>query len=115
MELSQFIALGAFLVALIGLVVSIINNLSKSNSEQAKETSESLRLLTEIKTTQDFLGNDMKDMKADLRTYQRDLAEVRQTANTALAAANSANDRLDTIGVPTPHYFSQNGGGKNEF
>ncbi len=47
------------------------------------------------------IGDDVKDMKAQQRNYERQLAETREIANLAKNSATKAHKRLDAIHAPT--------------
>ena len=43
------------------------------------------------------MSNDIKEVKVDVRSFSRDLQEVRAIAITAEADAKRANDRIDKL------------------
>lgn len=97
MSEATLIGFGSLLIALVVCVYNLVRGNRQDSTQQAKDASETTRLLTEIKTSQDFTANDMKDVKADLRSFQRDLQEVRATASLAKASADKANQRIDDM------------------
>ena len=103
MEASQLVAVCSVLVAFVALLVGIFRDASNSQKDSAGETSEILQKLTEIKTTQDFQTNDMKDVKADVRSFRGELTEVKAIADKALAEGRAANTRLDYIDAPSAY------------
>lgn len=52
-----------------------------------------------MKTTLDFISNDLKELKVDVRSFNRDLQDVRTIAISAENEAKRANDRLDQLNV----------------
>lgn len=83
----------SIIIAVIGCLVGVAGwarNLTKDTGLQKATESE-------IKTTIDFIANDIKDMKVDLRAFTRDLQDVRTIAVTAESEAKRANDRLDLL------------------
>lgn len=83
----------SIIIAIIGCLVGISGWLrnTKGDSSQQKATE------TELKTTLDFVANDVKELKVDVRAFNRDLQDVRTIAVTAGAEAKRANDRLDRL------------------
>lgn len=49
------------------------------------------------------IGDDVKDMKAQQRNYERQLAETREIANQAKNSASKAHKRLDAINAPSAY------------
>lgn len=94
---ATIIALAALLMSVIVGTYNIIRGNKQDGNQQSKDAADTRQLLTEIKTSQEFMSNDTKDMKADLRSFQRDLQEIRTTAAMALASANKANERIDNL------------------
>ena len=45
------------------------------------------------------MSEDLKDIKADQRTYQRELSDVRGIAYEARSRAEAAHKRLDAAGI----------------
>ena len=43
------------------------------------------------------MSNDLKEVKVDIRAFNRDLQEVRQIAVTAQSEAKRANDRINRL------------------
>ena len=52
---------------------------------------------SEIKTKLDFMSNDIKEVKVDVRSFSRDLQQVRTIAVAAEAEAKRANTRIDHL------------------
>ena len=46
------------------------------------------------------IGGDVKDMKAQQRSYEHQLTETREIANLAKQSASKAHKRLDAINAP---------------
>lgn len=49
------------------------------------------------------ISEDIKDMKAQQRNYERQMVEVREIAVQAKASASSAHKRLDAIHAPSAY------------
>ena len=83
----------SIIIAVIGCLVGaagwLRNTKSDAGQQQATES--------EIKTKLDFISNDMKEIKVDLRAFSRDLQEVRTIAIAAEKEASRANTRIDRI------------------
>lgn len=87
-----------FVIAIIGCVISVSNVGSKQRDEAKKEE----HYITTISTKLDFISEDVKDVKADQRAFQRDINEVRAIATNARERADAAHRRLDQIGLDKP-------------
>lgn len=83
----------SIIIAIVGCLVGLAgwwrNNRNDSGQQKATES--------EIKTTLDFIQNDIKEMKVDIRSFNRDLQDVRSIAIAAKTEAKRANDRLDNL------------------
>lgn len=84
-----------FVIAIIGCVVSV----SGVNSRQRNEVKKEEHYITTISTKLDFISEDVKDVKADQRSFQRDINEIRTIAMNAKERADAAHRRLDRIGL----------------
>ena len=49
------------------------------------------------------IGNDVKDIKAEFRSFRTDINETRTMAMQAKSLAETAHDRLDSLGVPSSY------------
>lgn len=87
-----------FVIAIIGCVIGVSNVGSRQRNEVKKEE----HYITTISTKLDFIGEDVKDVKADQRAFQRDINEVRTIALSAKNRADAAHRRLDRIGLDKP-------------
>lgn len=89
------IATISIIIAIIGCLVGVsgwIRNVRSDVEEKEGETSE-------IKTSLDFISNDIKDLKVDVRAFNRDLQDVRTIAISAENEAKRANDRIDRLNL----------------
>lgn len=93
--LEGSIALITFIIAIIGCIVS----LSGVSSRQRNEVKNEEHYITTISTKLDFISEDIKDVKADQRTFQRDINEVRTIAMDAKMRADAAHRRIDRLGL----------------
>lgn len=84
--ISTFVGVVGLLVAVATLMLSN----KKTNDEHAKREGT-------MGTKLDFIGSDIKDIKADQRVIQRDINEVRDIAIRARDRAEAAHNRLDRL------------------
>ena len=49
------------------------------------------------------IGSDVKDIKAEFRSFRTDINETRAMAMQAKTLAETAQDRLDSLGVPSSY------------
>lgn len=96
--LEGSITILTFVIAVIGCVVAVSGVGSRQRDEAKKEE----HYITTISTKLDFIGEDVKDVKADQRVFQRDINEVRSIAMKASERAEAAHRRLDRIGLDKP-------------
>ena len=92
----------AIMGALIALATYLRNGKKDAKAESQREASRDAEIVkrdTEIMTKLDFLGNDLKDIKADNRRTRDEVAEVRKIAQHASERADAAHRRLDRAGV----------------
>lgn len=87
MNISTISIIIAIIGCLVGLAGWLRNTRTDSGQQKATES--------EIKTTLDFMSNDLKEVKVDIRSFNRDLQDVRGIAISAQADAKRANDRID--------------------
>lgn len=87
-----------FAIGVIGCVIAVTNLFSDKNKEAKGEE----HTITAVSTKLDFIGEDVKDIKADQRVFQRDMNEVRSIALNAKERADAAHRRLDRIGLDKP-------------
>ena len=86
--LSISIAAMGFLVALAGLWRS-------SKRDEGSDRAQIAEVLTEVR----FISNDLKDLKADYRSFRNEIKEVRAIAEHASERAEAAHDCLDRTGI----------------
>ena len=84
--ISTFVGVVGLLVAVATLMLSN----KKTNDKHAKREGT-------MGTKLDFIGSDIKDIKADQRVIQRDINEVRDIAIRARDRAEAAHNRLDRL------------------
>lgn len=85
----------SIIIAIIGCLVGISGWVRNLRSDAEKEEGET----SEIKTSLDFISNDIKDLKVDVRAFNRDLQDVRTIAVSAENEAKRANDRIDRLNL----------------
>ena len=81
------------LVAIIGCIVGLAGWYRNSKEDSEEQATRSAEIATKL----DFLANDTKDVKAELRAQRSDNMETKQIALNAKASAEAAHDRLDAI------------------
>lgn len=83
----------SIIIAIVGCLVGaagwLRNTRTDANQQKATES--------EIKTKLDFMSNDIKEVKVDVRSFSRDLQDVRTIAISAEAEAKRANTRIDNL------------------
>ena len=89
MDVSTISIIIAIVGCLVGAAGWLRNTRSDAGQQKATES--------EIKTKLDFMSNDIKDVKVDIRSFNRDLQDVRTIAVTAEAEAERANTRIDRL------------------
>lgn len=87
-----------FVIGIIGCVVGVCTYFFN----QRKEARGDEHAITAVATKLDFISEDVKDIKADQRSFQRDMNEVRNIALDAKSRADAAHRRLDMIGLDKP-------------
>lgn len=80
-------------IAMIGCIVGVCTFFFSRNDETKKEE----HTITTVSTKLDFISEDVKDIKADQRVFQRDINEVRNIAINAEKRADAAHRRLDML------------------
>lgn len=80
-------------VGVIGMLVGLVSFLSG----REKDSNGKASFNAEVKTKLDFIGEDVKDIKAESRLVRTELYEVRETASNALKLAENAHERIDRI------------------
>lgn len=96
MQLAEEIATAvsitiAAMAAVIALATYVRGGKSEAKGDAAKDA--------EVITKLDFIGNDLKDIKADNRRTKSEVNEVRQIAMHAQERADAAHNRLDRAGI----------------
>lgn len=80
-------------VGVIGLLIAVATLMMNNK----KNTDEAAKREGTMGTKLDFIGSDIKDIKADQRVIQRDINEVRDIALHARDRAEAAHNRLDRL------------------
>ena len=86
-------------IAIIGCIIGVAGFLRNASADSADQSA----AMTRIETSLGYIGEDVKDTKAELRAMRTETAEAKQMASTALMRADAAHDRLDALDVPTAH------------
>ena len=85
----------SIVIAFVGACIAFAGMLANAR----KESDQAAGRMSEVIAKLDFIGDDIKEMKADYRTVQTELREVRDLAVRAKASADSAHKRLDSAGI----------------
>lgn len=89
MDISTISIIIAIIGCLVGAAGWLRNTRTDASQQKASES--------EIKTKLDFMSNDIKEVKVDIRSFSRDLQDVRTIAVSAEAEAKRANSRIDNL------------------
>ena len=89
MDISTISIIIAIIGCLVGAAGWLRNTRTDASQQKAAES--------EIKTKLDFMSNDIKEVKVDIRSFSRDLQNVRTIAVSAEAEAKRANSRIDNL------------------
>lgn len=89
MDVSTISVIIAIIGCLVGAAGWLRNTRTDASQQKAAES--------EIKTKLDFMSNDIKEVKVDVRAFSRDLQDVRTIAISAEAEAKRANSRIDNL------------------
>lgn len=89
MDISTISIIIAIIGCLVGAAGWLRNTRTDASQQKAAES--------EIKTKLDFMSNDIKEVKVDIRSFNRDLQNVRTIAVSAEAEAKRANSRIDNL------------------
>lgn len=81
------------IVAVLSLVIAFATWVSKSKQDYGKQDAHNASVLTKL----DFISEDVKDVKADQRSFRQEINEVRNIATHASERAEAAHNRLDRL------------------
>jgi outer membrane murein-binding lipoprotein Lpp len=82
-------------IAFVGACIAFAGMLGNAR----KDSDRAAGRMSEVIAKLDFIGDDIKEMKADYRNVSTELKEVRDIAVRAKASADSAHKRLDSAGI----------------
>ena len=82
-------------IALLGLVVSFATWLSKTKQDSGKQDAHNAVVVTKL----DGIGDNVNEIKEEMRTFRKDLEDVRKIATHASERAEAAHNRLDRAGI----------------
>lgn len=86
-------------VAVLSLVVAFATWLGKTKSESGQQNAHNASVMTELR----FIGNDIKEIKAQQGTINKEIEDVRVIAVRAEESAKAAHRRLDRLGIDDHH------------
>lgn len=81
----------SIIIAIVGCLVGAAGWLRNTRTDASQQKAAE----SEIKTKLDFMSNDIKEVKVDIRSFSRDLQDVKTIAIAAEAEAKRANTRID--------------------
>lgn len=93
LPLSDLVSTLTFVTVIIGCVIAVCTFFFDRKNEAKTDEHVSTSLTTKL----DFISEDIKDIKADQRVFQRDINDVRAIALDAKARADTANRRIDSF------------------
>lgn len=85
----------SIIIAFVGVCIAFVGFLANARNDSAKAEGR----MGEIVTKLDFIGDDLKDLKASYRSVTSELQAVRDIATRAQESASSAHKRLDRAGI----------------
>jgi hypothetical protein len=88
-------------VSLIAIIIGAAIGIAGYYSGRSKDARELSASIAAIKTSLAYIEQDTKDIKAEVRRIESDVAAASETAVKALATAEAAHDRLDVLGIET--------------
>lgn len=83
------------LIALLSLIVAFATWLSNTKKDSGKQDSHNAVVVTKL----DGIDSNVKEIKEDMRTFRKDLEDVRDIAIHASERAEAAHHRLDRAGI----------------
>lgn len=81
------------LLAILSLIIAFATWLSKTKNDRGIDKAEDARVITKL----EFISDDVKDIKADYRSFRTELNEVKTIAVHASERAEAAHNRLDRM------------------
>lgn len=91
-ELTEFVTI---LMAVFSLIIAFATFFSKAKKEEGEQDAHNARVITKL----DFIGEDVKDIKAEQRSFRTEINEIRSIATHASERAEAAHHRLDRAGI----------------
>jgi len=79
------------IISLLAFFVSFATLWNNSKKDEGENKAANARVITEL----GFISNDLKEIKAEYRTTQNELKDVREIAEHASERAEAAHRRLD--------------------
>ena len=87
----------ALLVSALACGAALMGALRNTKKDTGEDAAKDARVMTELK----FIGNDLKDIKAEYRSTREELKDIRGIAEHANERAEAAHHRLDRAGIDT--------------
>lgn len=96
-ELTEF---STILIATFSLIIAFVTFLSRSKKESGEQDAHNAKVIAKL----DFIGEDVKDIKAEQRSFRTEINEIRSIATHASERAEAAHHRLDRAGLDIKEY-----------
>lgn len=88
-----------FLTVVIGCMLALLGFYFGRKDAATKDAKNDGILSNELS----HIGNDIKDVKAEIRTFRADVNEANSKADRAITLAETAHDRLDSLGAASSY------------
>lgn len=85
------------LIALLSLIVAFATWLSKTKQDSGKQDAHNAVVVTKL----DCIDSNVSEIKEEMRTFRKDLDEVKSIAVHASERAEAAHSRIDRAGIDT--------------
>ena len=94
MEAYVFPAISAT-VALLALIVAFVGMLRNSKNDTTADAASHAEVITKL----DFIINDTKELKAEIRSNREEVSRLRTRVEHAVDMAEAAHRRMDRAGI----------------
>ena len=90
-------------ITLIIAIVGCIVGLSGFALNASKEVGDKSSDMTRVETKLDFIADDVKDTKVEIKAMRADTSEAKSLAIKALENSKAAHERLDELNAPSAY------------